>query len=120
MAYTTFPAYAQFLMDGYGVEPFDGIERSEMEDGYVQQGPANSRTRYEAEVAYRLHSTAERDSFEAWRVANGRGSLHFAWPDPADGVTKRARILGGKVRYQPLTKTRVDEWTVSFTVEYFA
>lgn len=119
MAYTSFPAYAVFMMDGYAIEPVDGVERTEMEDGYVQQGPANSRTLYQQELTYRLRSNADRDAFEAWRVANGRGALHFAWPDPADGVTKRARIVGGKVRYAPLTKTRVDEWTVAFTLEYY-
>jgi len=120
MAYTAFPAFAQFVMDGYAIEPVDGVQRDEMEDGYIQQGPANSRTLYQQLVTYRLHSNAERQDFEAWRVALGRGALHFAWPDPADGATKRARIVGGKVRYEPLTKTRVDEWLVSFTVEYYA
>ena len=119
MAYTSFPAYAQFVMDGYAIEPDDNVQRDEMEDGYIQQAPANSRTRYEQAVTYRLFSNADRDAFEAWRVGNGRGALHFSWPDPADGVTKRARIVGGKVRYAPLTKTRVDEWLVSFAVEYY-
>lgn len=119
MAYTAFPDYAQFLMDGYSIETFDGASRDQMEDGYTHQAPANSLTRYEASLKYRLASPARKDAFEAWRVGNGQGMLHFAWPDPDSGTIRRARIINGKVNYSPLTKSRVDEWIAAFTVEYF-
>lgn len=123
MAYSTFPSYAQFLLDGFDQSMMGGMLRSEMEDGYVHQAPANSLGRVELQLSYRLASRQAKDDFETWRrhtLANG--ALHFDWPDPQDwtGATlRRARIVKGEVRYKPLTK-RLDDWQVSFTLEYWA
>lgn len=123
MAYSTFPAYAQFLLDGYEQRASASARRTEMEDGYVHQAPANSLTRHEHPVSYRLTSRADKESFESWRSGTLRGgALWFAWPDPSDpfGMTQlRARIVKGEVTYKPLTNTLTD-WQVSFTLEYWA
>lgn len=122
MAYTTFPAYAQFLLDGYGIKAGGGVSRDEMDDGYTQQQPKLSRTLVTVPLTYRLTSLEDQESFERWRrddLANG--SLFFAWPDPRPSVlqvVRRARIVKGDVEYEPLTN-RMDDWTVAFTLEYY-
>ena len=120
--YADFPAYAVVLLDGFEQKAAGNVQRSQMEDGYVHQAPAHSLTRYEQPLTYRLPSTALKDSFEAWRASNGNGALFFRWPDPVDptgATTRRARILNGEVSYKPLTR-RLDDWSVSFTLEYWA
>lgn len=122
MAYETFPAYALLWLEGFQQRASANVQREEMEDGYIHQAPASSLTRYELPLQYRLASTARKDAFEAWRRANGNGSLFFRWPDPVDAsgaTTRRARIVGGEVSYKPLT-SRLDDWLVSFTLEYWA
>lgn len=122
MAYTTFPDYAQFLLDGYRLSAGGGVDRDEMEDGYIHQVPSNSATRYEVPLTYRLRSQAAKDAFEAWRrddLANG--ALHFAWVDPryrSNPPTRRARIVKGEVVYQPMN-AGLEDWTASFVLEYF-
>ena len=123
MAYSTFPDYAQVLLDNFEQRATANVQRSEMEDGYVHQAPANSLSRYELPLMYRLDSLAHKTAFEAWRrntLANG--ALWFAWTDPADplGATqRRVRIVKGEVTYKPVTN-RFDDWQASFTLEYWA
>lgn len=120
MAYTSFPAYAQFLTDGYAVKTGGGLERTEMSDGYIEQPPSDTRGRVEYTVTYRLASLEERHAFEAWRRdALRQGAQYFAWPvpeDPSGATVCRARIVNGEVAYAALTD-RLDEFTAAFTVE---
>jgi hypothetical protein len=122
MAYTRFPAYAQWLTDDYAVTSGGDLNRDEMEDGYIQQSPKTSLGRHEIKLTYRL-AGAGREAFETWRrVDLANGARYFAWPDVADpsGATlRRARIVAGQVEYKALTD-RGDEWTASFTLEYWA
>lgn len=121
MAIATFPTYALVWLDGFEQKASAKVLRDEMEDGYTHQAPGSSRTRFELPLTYRLATTAYKEAFEAWRAANGRGALFFRWPDPTDptGATvRRARIVGGEVIYRPLNR-RLDDWTVSFTLEYW-
>ncbi|RZS86077.1 hypothetical protein [Pigmentiphaga kullae] len=119
MAYPTFPDYPEFLVDNYKLQPADNVDRTEFEDGYVKQDPLNTRQRYEVPVQYRLHTQAEQLAFESWRrQALRSGALHFEWYDPVYHELRRARIVGGTVEYTPLTD-RFDEWTVSFSLEYW-
>lgn len=120
--YTDFPTYALVMLDGFQQTASGNVDREEMEDGYSHQAPAHSLTRYEQPLTYRLATTSLKDLFENWRRANGNGALFFRWPDPTDpsGATKRrARIVGGEVVYKPLNR-RLDDWQVSFTLEYWA
>jgi hypothetical protein len=124
MAYTTFPVYAQLVLDdGYQPSAGGGIARTEMDDGFIEQARIQSRARYEVELAYRLCSQADKDAFETWRREDLLlGSSYFAWPDPEDstGATlRRARIVNGAVRYQALSN-RFDEYLASFALEYWA
>lgn len=122
MAYTSFPAYAQFLLDGYAISIASGVARDDMDDGYTQQTPLQSRGLVTIPLTYRLRSEADFESFEQWRrVDLANGALFFAWRDPRDrfGVTtRRARIVKGEVQYKPLTP-RMDEWTATFQLEYY-
>lgn len=123
MAFTTFPAFAQFMLDGYQVAPVPPVERTEMDDGFVLQAPTQSLSRFEIPLTYRLCSLADQEAFEAWRRLDLRhGALWFRWVDVrfVDGSKiRRARLKGGEVVYKPLT-TRLDDWTATFTLEYYA
>jgi len=123
MAYTTFPAYAQHLLNGYQLAAAASVARTEMDDGYIQQTPTQSMVRYEVELSYRLDSAARQVAFERWRREDLRaGALYFAWTDVADftgDTQRRARIVKGEVVYKLLTD-RFDEWMVSFKLEYYA
>jgi len=122
MAYTTFPEYAQFLTDDNQVAAAGGIERTEMDDGFITQTPIQSLARYELALTYRLMSRDDMESFEQWRrVDLALGALYFAWPDPYDptGATlRRARIVNGAVTYKPLN-TLLEDFTATFTLEYW-
>ena len=122
MAYTEFPSNAQFLLDGYKLSAGGGVDRDEMDDGYIQQTPNASATRYEVPLTYRLASLADMEAFEAWRHDDlVNGALHFAWTDPRyrrNGTVRRARIVKGEVTYMPMDRAMGD-WTASFVLEYF-
>lgn len=122
MAYTEFPAYAQLILDGYAERAGGGVQRDEMEDGFVHQAPTNSLSRYERSLTYRLADVfrpGAKTAFEHWRRHDLRnGALHFDWLDPADGQRRRIRIVGGEVEYEPLTNL-LDDWSASFTIEYW-
>lgn len=123
MAYTRFPDYAQLVLeDDYEPQAAGGVERTEMDDGFVEQVPIQSLARYEIALSYRLASQADKDAFEVWRRETLRlGTAYFAWPDPEDptGATlRRARIVSGEVAYKALSN-RFDDYLASFTLEYW-
>lgn len=122
MAYTTFPSYAQLVLDGYAERAGGGVQRDEMDDGFVHQGPTDSLSRYERPLTYRLADVflpGAKDEFERWRRHDLRnGALHFDWLDPVDGQRRRIRIVGGEVEYKPLTSL-FDDWLATFTIEYW-
>lgn len=124
MAYTRFPDYAQLVFEtDYTLRPVGGVERTEMEDGFIEQAPVQSLARYELPLTYRLDSLARKQQFEAWRKTDlALGARFFAWPDiedPSGATLRRARIVGGAVDYKAITD-RLDEFMVSFTLEYWA
>lgn len=123
MAYSKFPDYPQWMMEGYAVKVTGGVNRDEMDDGFIQQQPLRTRSLMTIPVMYWLHSQDELDAFEKWRREDlYNGSAFFAWPDPRDasgGLVRRARIVSGEVEYAPMTN-RLDEWTVQFNLEYYA
>lgn len=123
MAYTRFPAYAQLILDDYSPRSAGGVERTEMEDGFIEQAPVQSLARYEVDLTYRLEGLERKREFEAWRAKDLRlGALFFAWPDvedPSGATLRRARIVSGAVAYKALTN-RLDDFLVSFTLEFWA
>ncbi|WP_175841628.1 hypothetical protein [Burkholderia arboris] len=122
MAYTKFPAYAQLLLDDAQLQATAGVDRTEMDDGFIVQAPKQTLTRYEVTLSYRLHSADELESFEHWRrVDLAQGARYFAWPDiydPTGTSIRRARIVNGVVSYKPLDSL-LDNFSASFTLEFW-
>lgn len=112
-----FPSYAVPLIEGYGERPEPAVERTEMESGPPKQMRVRSRALVTRPVKYLLASQADYAAFMAWfRDTLGAGADWFDWTDPRDGVTKKARIVGGKLDARPTVKT-LARWIVSFELE---
>lgn len=122
MAYTQFPVYAQWLMDGYSETDGGDVDRSEMSDGYIHQAPTNSLGRHQRQMTYRLASRADLDAFKHWRdVDLVNGARWFAWPDandPSGQTLRRARIVSGEITYEALTAA-LEDWSATFVLEYW-
>lgn len=120
MTMPVFPAYAQFVRDGFKPQREKNALRTPFEDGYIKQAPINSRRLTSAPVKYLLRSEDDRLAFDAWIERELRfGTAWFAWIDPMGGATRRARIRDGEVEYEPLTN-RFDEWAATFVIEYWS
>ncbi len=122
MAYTTFPSYAQLLLDENQLQATPGVERTEMDDGFIAQTPVQTLTRYEVNLTYRLRSAEDREAFEQWRrVDLAQGARYFAWPDiydPTGTAVRRARIVNGAVTYKLLDKL-FENFSATFTLEFW-
>jgi hypothetical protein len=96
-----FPSYAHLVVDGYDETADYSVLRTDMDDG----GPAKQRPRRTLPVVTRnaslfVGSLAERQAFIDWMKTDLSGGTDwFDWNDPADGATKRARIVSGKVTW---------------------
>jgi len=120
MPVPTFPAYAQFVRDGFEPEREANALRTPFEDGYVKQDPVNSRRLTSTSIKYLLRTMADKAAFDAWVEQDLRfGTYWFNWVNPETLATVRARIREGKVKYQPLTN-RLDEWAATFTIEFWS
>jgi phage-related protein len=121
MAYTTFPSYAQHLLDDTQLQATPGVERTQMDDGFIAQAPTQTLTRYEVTLTYRLRSRDDLDAFERWRSVDlAQGARYFAWPDIFDpnGAIRRARIVNGTAVYKPLDKL-MENYSATFTLEFW-
>ncbi|KWH38532.1 hypothetical protein WL99_32880 [Burkholderia cepacia] len=122
MAYTTFPNYAQLLLDDTQLQAMPGVERTEMDDGFIAQVPVQTLTRYEVTLTYRLSCPEDREAFEQWRSVDlAQGARYFAWPDiydPRGTAVRRARIVNGAVTYKLLDRL-LENHSVSFTLEFW-
>ncbi len=119
MTYTSFPDYAEFLMDGFQEQVNPSVIRTDFEDGYSKQDAPNSQQAVTVPVRYRLQTAQRKHDFEQWRQVDLRlGMLWFEWIDPSNGLARRARIVKGAVTYTPQTD-RFDEWQASFSLEYW-
>lgn len=122
MAQPVFPSYAMFVLDGYAISAGGGVQRDEMDDGYIAQVPKASLSRYEIPVTYRLATRDDKDLFETWRRETlGNGARWFTWTDVADRTTlRRARLVDGAVEYRPAHRRIAGDWFASMTIEYWA
>ncbi|MCE5182351.1 MAG: hypothetical protein LLG15_11165 [Betaproteobacteria bacterium] len=117
MPLPSFPSYAVLLFDGFSEKPEPNIDRTEMESGPPKQMPKSSRAMETRHVKYRINSRAEFLSFKDWhRVDLKQGSAWFSWADPLDLVTKKARIVGGKIEPKAL-RHDLEKWDVDFDLE---
>ncbi|KEH15544.1 prophage tail length tape measure protein, partial [Medicago truncatula] len=87
------------LLDDTQLQATPGVERTEMDDGFIAQVPVQTLTRYEVTLTYRLSCPEDREAFEQWRSVDlAQGARYFAWPDiydPSGTVVRRARIVNG-------------------------
>lgn len=96
----TFPTYACILLADYSEETDYGVLRTEMDSGLARQRarwtkPIRTRT-----CQIKVSSIADKKSFDTWMLNDLSGGVAwFDYTDPLDGVTKQARIAGGKITW---------------------
>lgn len=119
MTTPTFPAYMEApLVSGFQQSPDFGVLVTQMDSGPDKQRPRNSKAIISRQVQFMVNSLANRNAFEVWvRDSLLGGSIFFNWTDPLDGVTKLARIVGGKVDYSPADSRQ--SWIIKFSMETY-
>lgn len=95
-----FPAYARLLLDGYGEEPDYGVLRTDMDGGLAKQRPRWNKAIVTRDANILVMNRSAKVEFDEWvRVDINGGASWFDYPDPVAGVTKQARIVGGKYKW---------------------
>ena len=113
----TFPTnLAMLLADGYGEEPGAGVERTPMSDGLVKQARTTARELVARPARFLIRSKADYLAFYDWHETTIGRAGWFDWTDPVDGLTKQARIVGGKVSYRAVRKN-AERWIASCSIE---
>ena len=113
----TFPdmSVARLLLEGYGEQPEPAVLRTEMESGPPKQARVLSRVMVTRPVVCYFATVANYQTFMAWfRDGINYGADWFHWPDPVDGTSKLARIVGGKVASTAISRR---QWRVTFSLE---
>lgn len=106
------------MVSGFQHAPDFGVLVTQMDSGPDKQRPRNSTAIITRTVQFMVESLANRNAFENWvRDSLSGGVLWFNWTDPLDGVTKLARIAGGRVTYSP--SDSINAWVVSFSMETY-
>lgn len=110
------PNYVQILRPGFSEQPDFKVDRTEMESGPAKQAPINSLATVPRPMTLAIKEKADYLSFRTWvRVDLVNGSGWFDWTDPIDGVTKSARIVGG--RYEASPGPGLRNWRIKTTFE---
>lgn len=127
MALPIFPSYPVLLREALEEMPQANVRRTEMEGGLPKQAVKYTRQMVQISMAYKLCGHADNRAFRLWIVKTLRyGALWFMWTDPRlanAGVEieptsqRMVRIVGGEVKYTPLTKD-LSHYKTSFTLEY--
>lgn len=94
------PSYARILQDGYGEESDFGVLRTEMDNGIAKQRARYSKAIVTRDVQIVVMNKTDKAAFDAWlRDDLNGGAAWFGFTDPLDGVTKQARLVGGKIKW---------------------
>lgn len=112
-----FPSYPLLLFDGIKRQREPGVDMTAMESGPPKQMKKQSRVMIRRPVTYLLKTAADYAAFIAWYENTINKVDWFDWTDPADGVTKRARIQGGDLKDEAPQRKIHDRWKVMFTIE---
>lgn len=116
-----FPSTAILLMQGLARRREPNVRRTEMESGPAKQAPKASRTTVTDSHTYGFESKANYLAFIDWFGADlADGSKWFMWPDPVDGVTKLARIVGGAIDEEKPLNRAFTRWTVKLNIEHWS
>lgn len=94
-----------------------GVTRTPMEGGMVKQRKRFSRVLIGRPVTYLLKTAVDYDNFITFYETTINRVDWFDWTDPADGVVKQARIVGGKLDKEEPQRKDHGLWKVSFVVE---
>lgn len=114
------PACGQLLLGGFAERPESRLGRTEMESGPAKQRRVRTRAMRRRPVTY-LYTAERYLQFRAWVDAT-EGDW-FEWVDPADGLTKLARLVGapGQPAYDAKPYVTAPgarlSWEVSFEIE---
>lgn len=87
------PDYAVVNMGAYDQQQDSDVDRTQLEDGAVQQVRRYTQAFDVRRVEALLKSDADYTRWMAW--AREYGHTWFAWRDTEDGVTRNVRIRGG-------------------------
>ncbi len=127
MALPIFPTYPVLLREALEELPQANVRRTEMEGGLPKQAVKYTRQLVQISVAYKLCGHSANHDFRTWVSKTLRyGALSFMWADPRlanagtaiEPISQRmVRIVGGQVKYTPLTKD-LSHYKTSFTLEY--
>lgn len=113
-----FPSYAILLHDGYAINRASAVQTSEFDDGMGKQARRFSRVMVDRKVRYWFRSKSEYLTFIQWfKITINYGADWFDWVDPADSITKAARIKGGKLDEEKPFNPILSRWEVSFTLQ---
>jgi len=95
-----FPSYARIIEPGYGEAPDYGVLRSPMDDGLAKQRPRRTLAVVTRDAQILVLDKQDKLQFDAWiKTEINGGTGWFEIVDPVDGVTKQARIVGGRYRW---------------------
>lgn len=114
-----FPSYLVLTPDNFSEQPQPAVWRTEMEGGMPKQLKRHTRVLVERPVLYLAVSKANYLSFLTFvRTTINNGTDWFDWTDPVDGLTKLARIKGGKYEARPWEGIQtLERWEISMTLE---
>ena len=114
---TAWPLYARVAADGYGLRRDRDVDRTPWDDGMIRQARRYTAALETRRVTVALDSDADLARFREWTREHAAG--WFAWTDPEDGVTRRARVRGGAagVEYAAAVRAGRRTWEARLELE---
>ncbi len=112
----TWPAYAQVDASTYRIDYDPVLDTERFEDGFLRQRKQRSR----ALARHRLTAlvpNASRSAFQSWikTTLNG-GADEFNFTPPGEAAAVKARIDGGRVRWQAASTAEPIQWAVTLSL----
>lgn len=97
------PSYAKIQITGFSETPDFGMARTDTDSGYAKQRSRFSKEVVSRECSVLFLTLADRNAFRGWvKTGLHNGADFFLWADPLeDNLQKLARIVNGKVTYEP-------------------
>lgn len=113
-----FPSYMKLILAGLAFEREGALTRTDMEIGPPKQAVQKTRVMLTRKVTYAADTKTDYLNFIAWhKTTINYGVAWFDWTDPVDGVTKKARIVNGKLDEEKPLNSGLTLWQVTFHLE---
>ncbi len=113
----TWPSAAKMKFDGFAVKREPTVMRTQTE-GLAKQTRVKSRALVTRAIVAYFASASDYQAFLTWFNTDlSAGASWFDWTDPADGVTKTARIVGGDLASETPRRKLFDRWEISMMIE---